>query len=194
MCTTLDQALEDLFAGPSGTIHLHRKWATFLELYGSQQHVDLLNNTAPAFFRMLQEILWMDIVLHLTRLTDPPNSGGSQANLTIRILPGLCNVAETRNKVEELVADAVAATAFARKRRNKQLAHTDMRQPSDAFTPVTRHLMERAIGAIDVALNAASYGMRQVELDARVPMREPGTVSLLEVLDRGQRNRDPRSR
>src|SRR3990172_2638130 len=67
---------------------LHVKWQQYKELYGTKpERIDLLNNTARVFFRVVEDSLWADILLHLTTLTDPPKSVGKE-NLTICRLPG----------------------------------------------------------------------------------------------------------
>jgi hypothetical protein len=56
--------------------HLHAKWLEYVELFGSKpSRIDLLNRAAPAFFRTVQDVFWEDMLLHLSRLTDPPRSG-----------------------------------------------------------------------------------------------------------------------
>ena len=70
---------------PLGEIHyalhnevawLHLKWKDFRALFGrDQETIDLLNAAAPAFFHALQRMMWEDVLLHLCRLTDPPQSG-----------------------------------------------------------------------------------------------------------------------
>lgn len=65
------------------------KWQEYIELFGKKpSRVDLLNKSAPLFFRIVQNVLWYDILMHIARLTDPPKSKG-KPNLTIRRLPEL---------------------------------------------------------------------------------------------------------
>jgi hypothetical protein len=68
------------------------KWAESVELFGSKPtRTELLNQAAPAFFHMIQIVLWEDTLLHIARVTDVATSGGKnqKANLTIQNLPGL---------------------------------------------------------------------------------------------------------
>ncbi|WP_408068516.1 AbiU2 domain-containing protein [Vineibacter terrae] len=59
----------------AGGLWLHVKWEEYVELYGKRQsRVDLLNEAAPLFFRIVQDALWADTLLHIARLTDEPNS------------------------------------------------------------------------------------------------------------------------
>src|SRR3989304_10132230 len=66
---------------------LHAKWHEYKELYGEKPtRVELLNRAAGFFFRIVQDTLWEDTLLHVARLTDPPGSGRRQ-NLTVFRLP-----------------------------------------------------------------------------------------------------------
>ena len=52
---------------------VHATFHEYRQLYGtSKQRVDLLNETAPFFFLVLEGVLWRDILMHINRLTDPP--------------------------------------------------------------------------------------------------------------------------
>src|SRR5471030_2611929 len=66
---------------------LQVKWREYREMFGSTPaRIELLNSAAGLFFRIVQDTLWDDTLLHLCRLTDPPQSVG-RANLTVRALP-----------------------------------------------------------------------------------------------------------
>jgi hypothetical protein len=77
----------------------HFYWKEYVELFGTKhERITLLNETAPHFFRMLQDELWETSLLHLARLTDPANSFGKQdkSNLTIQALPALIGDTELK--------------------------------------------------------------------------------------------------
>jgi hypothetical protein len=62
---------------------VHAKWSDYVVLFGtSESRVKLLNEASPAFFRHAQDSIWESVLLHITRLTDPPATGGKQ-NLTV---------------------------------------------------------------------------------------------------------------
>jgi hypothetical protein len=51
---------------------LRIEWGEFIELFGEKpSRVDLMNEAAPAFFAMVQRLLWEETLLSITRLTDP---------------------------------------------------------------------------------------------------------------------------
>ena len=56
------------------------KWNDFVELFGTKEtRIDLLNGSAPRFFRIVQNVLWEETLLHLARLTDSPDSVGKRS-------------------------------------------------------------------------------------------------------------------
>jgi hypothetical protein len=108
---------------------LHLKWKLFRALYGtSQERIDLLNRTAPALFAFLDQIMFHDVVLAITRLTDPPGEGKRQnASLArlIMLLPSHVGAAELVGWRSELKL-LNAAVEPLRDARNRYLAHDDL--------------------------------------------------------------------
>ena len=104
---------------------LHIKWREYLALFGTnEKRVDLLNQAASSFFAMLQDSLWEDLLLHLCRVTDPPQSAGKDT-LTVQRIANL--VPEPlRSELQPLLADLLSKREFARDWRNRQIAHTDL--------------------------------------------------------------------
>lgn len=99
---------------------LHWKWSDYAILFGSKpERDDLLNRAAPAFFKLVQNAMWEDILLHVCRLTDPPKSCGKDT-LTLRRLPDLVS-ATIRPDVVSLLQDAVLKSEFARDWRNRHI-------------------------------------------------------------------------
>ena len=67
---------------------LHAKWKQYRILFAeSPERIELLNGIAGFFFRVIQDVLWEDVVLHIARLTDPSRSFGKD-NLTLLRLAG----------------------------------------------------------------------------------------------------------
>jgi AbiU2 len=63
---------------------IHSKWAEYVTLFGaSPARIELMNQSAPSFFRTVQDSLWEGVLLHIARLTDPPKSKG-KSNLSLR--------------------------------------------------------------------------------------------------------------
>jgi len=50
---------------------LHINWQEYITLFGKdEKRIERLNQSAPAFFRMIQDELWSANLLHIARLTD----------------------------------------------------------------------------------------------------------------------------
>ena|SRR5205809_463892 len=104
---------------------LHVKWEQYRSLYGhSAEPVDLLNEIAPNFFRTVQDVLLDEVLLHIARLIDSPESMG-QKNLTLRRLPLLIRGKKFRDEVQSSW-QYNENTSFARDRRNALLARYDL--------------------------------------------------------------------
>jgi hypothetical protein len=56
---------------------LHAHWLIFEQLFAtSKERVELLNQCAPIFFRLCQDLFWDSVILSIGRLTDPQKSAG----------------------------------------------------------------------------------------------------------------------
>ena len=97
-----------------------------VKLFGEAKHVELLNLVGGELFADIQRVLQDDLVLRVSRLTDPQSSGGGKDNLTIQRLPALCERDELRKEVQEQVDAAVRAASTAREHRNQRISHTDL--------------------------------------------------------------------
>jgi hypothetical protein len=80
--------LRDLFEKlQQQLLTVHVTWLEFLDLFGQgPEQIALLNRVAPLWFSVVQKALQHEIVLHITRLTDPPGSGSGK-KLTLKRLP-----------------------------------------------------------------------------------------------------------
>lgn len=138
-------------------VWLHAKWLEYRKLYAeSPRRVDLLNAMAPFFFRVIQNVLWDDVLLHIARLTDPPKSAGKD-NLTLLRLPAVVSEPSVAADVQSTIDAAVAKTSFARDWRKRRLAHRDLAlavQAAAAPLPgATREQVEQALLSILTILN-----------------------------------------
>ncbi len=134
---------------------LHVKWDQYVQLFGSRpERIDLLNGAAATFFRIVQDTLWEDTLLHLARLTDSADTGG-KPNLTIKRLAVLVEDA-LRDDVTGLVETAADKTAFARDWRNRHIAHRDLRlalqDRAEPLEPGSRADVKEALAAVAAVL------------------------------------------
>jgi hypothetical protein len=130
----MGEPLGSLFTALSSElIHLGGRWQQYSELYGAgQQRFDLMNDTAPFFFGTVQQMLWEETLLAITRLTAPTATGAKEAdsgprqNLTIRRFEKLIADSTLRTAVKTRVDALIVRAAFTEDWRNRRLAHRDL--------------------------------------------------------------------
>ena len=114
------------------------------ELFGDRKTLDLLNTiTGGGLLWDVQQLMMDDLMLCVTRLTDPPKTGKKE-NLTVIRIPEFCEHFELRGKVQLLVDKAVAAAEPARKYRNQRISHIDLQLERDSAELVLRATLEEA--------------------------------------------------
>lgn len=168
---------------------LYRKWNEYVELYGNKpSRIDLLNKAAPSLFRIVQDSLWEDTLLHLARLTDPSNSSG-KPNLTIRRLTELVNDERTSKHVSSLIEEALKATEFCRDWRNRRIAHRDLNltlaQGAEPLKLASRRNITDALVSIANVLNAMTQHYTDSTTMFDTGTISGGAISLLYVIDGG---------
>lgn len=168
---------------------LHHKWDQYVELYGTANtRLTILNEAAPMFFRVVQDTLWDDVLLHIARLTDSPQSM-NKPNLSIRRFPGEIDHEPTKVHVQALVDVALTASEFCRDWRNRHIAHKDLALALNCaaipLKPASRAKVKVAMQALDAVLNGVAHHY----LDSETVFDQQGTargaMSLLYVLDDG---------
>ena len=171
---------------------LHLKWEQYTELYGTKpERLDLLNEAAPVFFRVVQDALWEDTLMHLSRLTDPAQSPGkgNRRNLTINALPALVSDPALKAAIEERARSATEAAAFARDWRNRQLAHRDLalalREPVAPLAPASRLAVKQALEALRETLNEINTHFRGTTVVYEYSGHSGGAQSVLRKLKTG---------
>ncbi len=171
---------------------LYTKWGEYVEIFGSKpSRIELVNEAAGQFFRIVQDVLWEDSLLHIARLTDSPKSAGKD-NLTIRRLPDLIDKEDVRKKVLKLIDVAVEKADFCRDWRNRHIAHKDlglaMENGAQPLKPASRAKVKEALSSISDVLNAISKHYMDSTTMFEGLGNWNGAVSLLYVLDDGLRS------
>ena len=171
-------------------VWLNKKWSEYVELFGNKPtRVKLLNQAAPAFFRMVQDLIWEDVLLHLARVTDAPTTL-KRHNLTIRSLPKLVDTAIQEN-IEGLVGVATERTSFCRDWRNRRIAHSDLqlrlRDNADPLEGASRNHVNAALIAVADVLNAVDVHYTGSQTHFQTWPSAGGSVSLLTMLAIGLR-------
>lgn len=136
---------------------IHTKWLEYRKLFaGTKARVELLNSSAGFFFYIVQDVMWEDVLLHVARLTDPAEKG-SNKNLSLQCLPSAVPDPALAGEVQVLVDAAVQKAKFARKNRDKRLAHRDRKHAlGTAATSISlgsRKNIEEALASFAAVLN-----------------------------------------
>lgn len=168
---------------------LYTKWSEYEELFGKKpSRVDLLNNAAPTFFHIVQDCLFKDIILHISRLTDPPKSVGKK-NLSVRGLSGLISPGNLKTEIETLIEAAVQKADFCRDWRNRSLAHKDLKLSlADEAVPLksaSRKKVKDVLASISSIMNAMAIEYMDTTIFFDGLGKVKGAEALLYILDDG---------
>jgi len=170
-------------------VSLYTKWNEYVTLYGTKvSRIQILNKAAPCFFRVVQDSLWEDIVVHIARMTDPPKSMG-KPNISVQQLPNLVEGAELKAQLEELVSVAKEASEFCRDWRNRRIAHRDLNLAlgNDAV-PLASGSIEKvrnALKAFSAVLDAVSTHYLESSTMFDMGASHGGAELLLRILHSG---------
>lgn len=167
---------------------LYIKWEEYVELFGQTPcRIDLLNRSAPVFFRIIQDSLWEDVLLHIARLTDPPKSSG-KSNISLQCLPDLVDE-KIKVTISEQIINVKEKTDFCRDWRNRHIAHRDLKlaigEKAESLKPASREKVRLALDSIAKVLNTISEYYLKSTLGFDSIGGPGGTGELLYVLDDG---------
>jgi hypothetical protein len=170
-------------------IRINAYWQVYRQLFTvSDERYETYSNTAPAFFRLLQDLLVDNAVISLSRLTDPAHYQSFS-----RLVKALR--AQVRNDVyEQLRADLTnleTACADIREHRHKRVAHRPATalqpQITDAPTklpPLTRKKIEGAMASMASLMNKILGYFEDVEQFYEPVMRGDANA-LYSILKKG---------
>ena len=144
----------------------------------SQDRVRFLNViTGGAFLYDVQQLLWDDLMLCVSRLTDPQKTAGHE-NLSVGLLPLLPEVKADGvllSEVKQLVDAVVQSAEPCREYRNKRISHLDLDAHMHAqhSFPVKRASMVEVQSALDgiwACLNAVTSKLLDYQLVNDAPI------------------------
>jgi hypothetical protein len=173
-----------------------QKWNEHKELFEKgEARIEVLNKSASNFFYFLNKLLFEDAMLHLCRLTDPPQTKG-HSNLTIMRLAEAIGHPELSANVRSASEQARDRCEFARKWRDKYLAHADLwtfqNKGASPLPEVLSRDIEEALSAADQALWSVEqyYG-----LPPTIVSHDPwGASSLVHCLGRAAQAQEEEDR
>lgn len=105
---------------------LHAKWNIHRQLFGtSEERIDLLNDFGPDLFQIIYDSLLNDVLLTMSRLTDPATSFKKE-NLTLSRLTNMIEEIDRKKLLTELTALQDRTDEPFRRLRNRVIAHNDL--------------------------------------------------------------------
>lgn len=173
-------------------VSLHDTWAEYNYLYGDKDRVRLLNACAPAFFARHERLLLREVILGISRLTDPPKTGKFD-NLVLESLvldPAVAEHEGLREELEPAIKAAVTAAAPIRTHRNKYIAHLDHGTAIGSPSEPLPGLKGKAITAVVTAMGEVYnvHGGRVRESHAFFESSSLGGAdALVRILEKSER-------
>ena len=171
-------------------VFIYTKWSEFLALYVEKpKRIELLNQVAPSFFRITQDLIWENILLSIARITDVPKSQKDKFNLTILQFPELITDQKFRNELLPLIKTAIESSDFCRDWRNRHIAHRDYYLAvNQSVTPLKEATVAKvrvALSSICKVMNTVDYFYRETTTHFEVGNIPGGIYSLLYVMNDG---------
>lgn len=172
---------------------LHAEWKSLLHLFGvSQAQSDSLNKVAGAFFDTVYRTLIRDILLGISRLTDPLSTVGKD-NLVLERLAALPEVqadSALSSKVAAKLREVKVKAASIRDYRNKYLAHLDLAASlgpgSDVLPGIKRQDIDAVLEGFADLFNLIEQTLRDSTVMFKEVSIHGGPQSLLRHLQDAQ--------
>jgi hypothetical protein len=173
----------------TGFLEVSFKWVEYKELFGTKEsRLKILNDAAPFFFYIVQQILWENILLGICRLTDPPKTAGKK-NASINALSEFISNAEFGKSVSLKVDAIMDATEFCRDWRNRFISHSDYDLATDELAKplenASRAKVEVVLTLFGEYLNLYQNHYFNVTTVFSMIESRRSALSLLAVLDEG---------
>ncbi|MGB7295577.1 MAG: hypothetical protein WBC70_08295 [Candidatus Aminicenantales bacterium] len=153
---------------------LHDRWIIYRQLYGtSKERIELLNESAPNYFWIIQDVLWDEILLDICRLADPIQSGRDKKSKKNLCLEMLCQIIKELGR-EDLYSDICNSLSRFRekceglkKHRNKRIGHLDLRvflnEKSKYLPGISRAMIEDVLKELRFFMNSINGFYRDSE-------------------------------
>lgn len=107
---------------------VHYYWKIYEQLYHSERTIELINNTAPNYFVLMQRLVVSHTYLTLSKLSDREKQNKEQTNLSLfKLLNEIKSIRSDQfvAEIESMVIGFKEECADFRSHRNKHLAHFD---------------------------------------------------------------------
>lgn len=177
-------------------VQMSYRWQIFCQLYDSgQDNIDTLNRRGSNVFQLLQKLIIDDVILSLSRLTDPSASAGNK-NASIRNLLQLSRQfleSIVYDELDDILSRVSQEVRILRVHRNKALVHADIQYVlgKKRLPPLTYDELEKVMESTRDMMSQLTSKLfnRTEEYDVLIAYGCDG-LALLDVLKRGNDVRD----
>ena len=139
----------------------HMNWAMIGELVKDQERRSLLKSTGGHFFVEVHRAFVNDVILRLSRLTDPAQQG-RQDNLSLYAFLDDINDPSLKSKIGNLIDEAKDKITPLKEHRHKRIAHFDLQvalnNPNFALQPISNESVDEALSAVGEVLEQLREG------------------------------------
>jgi len=186
----------------SELIWIHAKWQLYRQVFaGSPEDIDLLNRTAPFFFRVVQRTLFEDVLISICRLADPSATVGKQNFSLAQLLDRIEHVAPATllGKLTTLLGQIDTGSSTFREWRNRRIAHSDLstalKVSEEVLPGISRQDIELVLSPMRDFMNevSAHYSASEMAYDHFISV-SGGDVLLRLLYKADAEQRDERER
>ncbi len=169
------------------------RWIEFKELFGTKKsRIELMNEVAPSFFFTVQKILRENLMLGITKITDPVKSAGKKNATIIGIPEFIIEDSRFKKELEEDIQEILKSATFCRDWRNRWIAHLDYEiainnQNAKPLESATRQKLKITIEKIQEFYNKVEFKYFKSTTGFKYFSSHRGAVSLLYTIENGQR-------
>lgn len=139
------------FVLKNNVTHAHMNWAMSSELMKGNERRLLLHFAGRRFFTEVYRLFVNDVILRLSRLTDPAQQG-KQENLSLYALLDDISCPTLKSEIEDLIKIAKDIIAPLKEHRHKRIAHFDLQvalqNPNINLPSFTERTIEEALAAV----------------------------------------------
>jgi AbiU2 len=164
-------------------------WHEYKILFAhSQERIDLLNRTAPSFFKVVKNTFRDDIILRINRINDPKETnlrGTITPNLSVKRIANYINDTVIKLEFDLLVKQLTDSESDIRAIRNKYISHNDLAMRTGKVDPLDGPSRRQIEGIIENLREIFRFiDEKFLDLDGGYPIDpyERGAQSLLRGL------------